>query len=98
MAKTQDDRKRLVSDQQEKHGDHSMCRDRRWRPFECTKCGICCTGIEVPYDPKSTREIAAFFGMTVEQTIEKYYGRIVDGSKAWESDESKRKAIGPAMV
>lgn len=35
--------------------------------------------------------MAAYLGLTVEQTIEAYYGIIVNGSEAWESDESKRK-------
>lgn len=85
MADGQQDRKRFLTANQGKQSG-----DRRWQLFECKRCGICCTGIEIPYDPESIFEMAAFLGLTVEQTIEKYYGRIVDGGKAWESDESKR--------
>jgi Fe-S-cluster containining protein len=66
-------------------------RDRRRELFECQRCGICCTGIELPYDPKSIFEIAKFLGLTVENTIEKYYGRMSEDGKSWESEEDKRK-------
>ena len=66
-------------------------RDRRWELFECQRCGICCTGIELPYDPKSIFEIAEFLGLTIKNTIEKYYGRMSEDGKSWESEENKRK-------
>jgi Fe-S-cluster containining protein len=72
-----------------------MAQDRRWELFECQRCGICCIGIELPHDPvsdpKRIFEIAEFLGLTVEQTIEKYYGRISKDGKSWESEERKRK-------
>ena len=66
-------------------------RDRRWELFEYQRCGMCCTGIELPYDPKSIFEIAEFLGLTIENTIEKYYGRMSEDGKSWESEEDKRK-------
>lgn len=68
-----------------------MAHDRRWELFECQQCGICCTDIELPYDHEGIFEIAEFLGITVEQTIEKYYGRISQDGKSWESEEHKRK-------
>ncbi|MGV8081754.1 MAG: YkgJ family cysteine cluster protein [Syntrophales bacterium] len=65
-------------------------RDRRWELFECERCGICCTGIELPYDPESILEIANFLGLTPEETFGKYYGRISSDGKSWEFDEAKR--------
>ena len=58
---------------------------RNWWPVWC---GI---SIELPYDPESIFKIAEFFGLTVEQTIEKYYGMISQDGKSWESEENIRK-------
>jgi Fe-S-cluster containining protein len=66
-----------------------MAKDRRWKLFECQRCGICCTG-ELPYDPESIFKIADFLGLTLEKTIETYYGRLTDDGKGWESEEHKR--------
>lgn len=65
-------------------------KDRRWELFKCQQCGICCTDIELPYDPNSIVEIAKFLDLTVEQTIEKYYGRISKDGKSFEFEEHKR--------
>ncbi len=65
--------------------------DRRWKLFECKRCGYCCTGIGVPYDPKSIHEIADYLNITLKETIEKYYGKITDDGKHIELQEHKRK-------
>jgi Fe-S-cluster containining protein len=65
-----------------------MRQDRRWDLFTCQRCGKCC--VELPYDPDSIFEIAKFLGINVEQAIAKYYGRIVEDGKAWESEDYKR--------
>ncbi len=66
-------------------------KDRRWELFECQRCGICCMDIELPYDPKSIFEIAEFLGLTLEQTIERHYGRITEDGQSLEFEERKRK-------
>ena len=48
----------------------------------------CCIEIGLPYDPESIFKIAKFLDIEVGQAIEKYYGRIVEDGKAWESDFS----------
>jgi len=66
-----------------------MRQDRRWDLFKCHQCGKCC--VELPYDPESIFGIAKFLELDVPQVIEKYYGRIVNDGKAWESEDQKRK-------
>jgi Fe-S-cluster containining protein len=66
-----------------------MVQDRRWDLFKCQRCGKCCVG-RLPYDPKSILEIAEFLGLSVSQMIEKYYGRIIEDGKTWESEDHKR--------
>ncbi len=68
-----------------------MSSERLWELFNCQKCGICCTGIELPFDPESFFAIAEFFGLTVKQAMEKYYGQFTKDGKSWESSEHKRK-------
>jgi Fe-S-cluster containining protein len=68
-----------------------MANDRRWQLFKCQQCGICCTDIELPYDHENIFQIAEFLKLTVEQTFEKYYGRIAQDGKSWEFEEHKRK-------
>jgi Fe-S-cluster containining protein len=67
-----------------------MRQDRRWELFECQRCGRCCTEIGLPYDPQSIFEIARFLHLEVGQVIDKYYGRITEDGKSWESDDHKR--------
>lgn len=67
-----------------------MSTDRRWELFKCQRCGICCTDMELPYDPESIFEIADYLGLTVEQTIEKYYGKMSCDAKPWKPEEHKR--------
>lgn len=67
-----------------------MREDRRWKYFECKRCGCCCTGIDLPYDPKSRFEIADYLGLTLKETIEKYYGRITKDGKYIEFQSHKR--------
>ena len=67
-----------------------MSKDRRWELFECQRCGICCTGIELPYDPKSIFEIAKFLKLTIKEVIEAYYGRLSEDGKSLEFEEHKR--------
>jgi Fe-S-cluster containining protein len=67
-----------------------MQQEKRWELFKCHRCGKCCLEIGLPYDPEKIFEIAQFFDLTVEQVIEKYYGRIKQGSKFWISEDHKR--------
>jgi Fe-S-cluster containining protein len=67
-----------------------MRQDRRWKYFKCQQCGKCCAEIGLPYDPKSIFKIAEHLDLTIEQVIDKYYGRMVDDGKAWEPDDRKR--------
>jgi len=67
-----------------------MQKDRRWKYFKCQRCGKCCTEIGLPYDPESIFKIAEFFELEVDQVIEKYYGKIVEYGKTWESEDAKR--------
>jgi Fe-S-cluster containining protein len=73
-----------------KEGKH-MRPDRRWKFFKCKRCGKCCAEIGLPYDPESIFSIANHLGLTIDQVIAKFYGRIVDGGHAWESEDCKRK-------
>ena len=68
-----------------------MREDRRWDLFKCQRYGKCCVEIELPYDPESIFEIAKFLDLELAQMIEKYYGRIVEDGKAWESEDYKRR-------
>lgn len=65
--------------------------DRRWDLFSCQRCGKCCAELGLPYDPKSVFEIAEFLNLKVDQVIEKYYGKIIEGANEWESEDYKRK-------
>jgi len=67
-----------------------MQKNRRWELFKCTRCGKCCTEIGLPYDPESIYRIAEYLGLEVAKVIEKYYGRIIEDAKEWESEDSKR--------
>lgn len=64
--------------------------DKRWSLFKCLRCGKCCVEIGLPYDPKSIFDIAKHLDLTVHQVLEKYYGRIVEEGKSWESEDNKR--------
>lgn len=55
-----------------------MQESRFWRIFNCKRCGVCCQGIELPYDPESIFEIADYFGISVKETIKRYYGELTD--------------------
>jgi len=68
-----------------------MRHDRRWDLFECQRCGKCCTEIGLPYDPESIFKIAESLKIEVGQVIEKYYGRITEIGKSWESEIHKRR-------
>lgn len=67
-----------------------MPQSRQWELFKCQQCGKCCAEIGLPYDPESIFEIARYLDLTIDQVIDKYYGRIVDEGKAWESEDYKR--------
>lgn len=67
-----------------------MPEDRRWKYFECKRCGYCCTGIDIPYDPKSIFEIAEYLGLAVNEAIDKYYGVITENGKYIEFQSHKR--------
>jgi len=64
--------------------------NRCWELFECQRCGICCKGIDLPYDDRSIIRIAEYLGLTVEQTFQKYYGVISQDGKSWKFEEDKR--------
>ena len=66
-----------------------MQQDRRWEHFKCQRCGKCCIKIGLPYDPESIFKIAEFLELEVGQVIEKYYGKIVEDGKTWESEDDK---------
>jgi Fe-S-cluster containining protein len=63
-----------------------------WDLFECQRCGRCCIEIGLPYDPESIFKIARFLELTVDQVIDKYYGRVSEdeNGKYWESEDHKR--------
>jgi Fe-S-cluster containining protein len=67
-----------------------MRKAKRWGYFKCQQCGKCCAGIGLPYDPESIYKIAEYLNLSIDQVIEKYYGRIVEAGKSWESDDNKR--------
>ena len=48
-----------------------MPKDKRWELFECKRCGVCCTGINVPYDPNSIFEIAEYLNLTFKKGVKK---------------------------
>ena len=67
-----------------------MRQDRRWELFECRRCGRCCIEIGLPYDPESIFEIARSLDLSVDEVIERYYGRVSDDRKSWISEDEKR--------
>ncbi|OGP54375.1 MAG: hypothetical protein A2Y65_09265 [Deltaproteobacteria bacterium RBG_13_52_11] len=67
-----------------------MRQDRRWEIFECHRCGKCCVEIGLPYDPDIIFEIAQFLDLTVDQVIERYYGRVTEDREFWVSEDHKR--------
>jgi len=48
-----------------------------WKHFECKKCGRCCRCIGLPFDAGKLGGIANFLGITEEEVVERYYGKIV---------------------
>lgn len=64
--------------------------DKRWQYFQCKRCGVCCTGIDLPYDPKSILEIAEYLDRTVPDTINKFYGCLTEDGKSIEFQSEKR--------
>lgn len=71
-----------------------MQQGKRWELFECQRCGRCCNKHGLPHDiyndGERFSEIAQFLKLTVEQVIEKYYGRITEDGEHWESEDHKR--------
>ena len=67
-----------------------MQQNKMWALFKCQQCGKCCIEIGLPYDPERIFEIAEFLKIGVGRVIEKYYGRITEDGKAWESEDNKR--------
>lgn len=61
-----------------------------WKYFECHRCGKCCIEIGLPYDPHSIFSIAETMGLSVRETIERYYGTYTEDGQHWISDDSKR--------
>lgn len=68
-----------------------MHRDKRWELFECQRCGRCCAGIGLPYDPNKILDITQYLDITIDQAIEKYYGQWTQDRKGWISEDLKRK-------
>ena len=62
-----------------------------WERFSCHRCGKCCTQLGLPYEGWALQRIADFLGITTDQLVEKYYGRISDDGRHVELDESKKK-------
>ncbi|NOR26473.1 MAG: hypothetical protein GQ542_19205 [Desulforhopalus sp.] len=73
-----------------------MREDKRWKYFECKRCGHCCTSIDLPHDPKSIFEIAEYLSLTVNDTIDKFYGLITEDGKHIEFQSNKRNP-GPFL-
>lgn len=67
-----------------------MRKDRRWELFKCRRCGKCCAEIGLPYDPESIFQIADHLNLSIDEVINKYYGRTIDDGKAWKSEDHKR--------
>jgi len=61
-----------------------------WEYFECQRCGKCCEAIGLPWDPARTEEIASFLNISVEELMERYYGRLSPDGEAWELEDHKR--------
>jgi len=63
-----------------------------WERFECQKCGRCCAEIGLPFYGLQLEKIANFLGLSRDQVIERYYGRIVveNGKKMVEFEDDKR--------
>ena len=81
---------RLICDVSRVGENGKMRKDKRWKFFKCQQCGKCCAEIGLPYDPESIFKIAEYLDLTIEQIIDKYYGRMDDDGKTWISDDSKR--------
>lgn len=62
----------------------------QWKDFRCLRCGKCCTDIGLPFDSQRIGEIARFLGLSVDEVIEKYYGRFTEDLKSWISQAGKR--------
>lgn len=67
-----------------------MRQGRRWELFECQRCGKCCAEIGLPYDPEKIHAIAHLLAHTVDQVIEKYYGRWTCERTGWILEDHKR--------
>ena len=63
---------------------------RMWKYFQCQQCGACCRDIGLPYDVESFFKMTNLFKISVEEVIEKYYGKMSPDGSSWESDDSKR--------
>lgn len=68
-----------------------MAGNRRWELFNCQRCGICCNGIELPYDPDNLPQLAEFLGITGQDVIEKYYGQLSADGRELIFDRDKRE-------
>lgn len=68
----------------------SLQQGRYWELFKCQRCGRCCIEIGLPYDPESIFEVAKFLNLSVDDVINKYYGRVSSGCKSWKSNDEKR--------
>jgi len=62
-----------------------------WKYFKCQQCGTCCKEIGLPYDPESFFKMQEQFNLSIEEMIDKYYGKMDADGSTWESDDSKRK-------
>jgi Fe-S-cluster containining protein len=51
-----------------------------WNQFTCQKCGRCCRKTRLPWDPDRLTDIAEFLGISREEVVNKYYGRVVEAN------------------
>lgn len=64
--------------------------NKMWKYFQCQQCGSCCKEIGLPYDKESIFKMADYLKMSIDQIIEKYYGRLTLDRSEWLSEDSKR--------
>ena len=67
-----------------------MQESKKWKYFECQRCGKCCEETGLPYDPVKIHEIAKYLNISVEDVIQRYYGRLNEDGKTWDAEENKR--------
>lgn len=67
-----------------------MIENRMWKYFQCQQCGTCCATIGLPYDADRIFEIAEHLKMSLDELIEKFYGKVSPDGSSFYFDDSKR--------